>query len=139
MQYREMATGFFLILDRGDEVLEGLTRFATETGIRAASFQGIGTVSELTLGFYDLSQRKYHRQSWKEDFEVISLSGNLAVADGGPFPHIHGMFGRRDFSTIGGHIFEAVVSVTVEILVVTGTEPFQRQPVDFCDLKLIQL
>lgn len=139
MQYREMPGGFFLVLERGEEVLEGLTRFATETGVRAASFQGIGAVDRLTLGFYDLAAVAYERRSWEEDLEVAALVGNLAVVDGGPFPHVHGVFGRRDFSTLGGHVFEAVVSVTLEISVSVSPEPIQRQPVDFCDLKLIQL
>jgi uncharacterized protein len=139
MQYREMPYGFFLMMDRGDEILEGLTRFATETGVRAASLQGIGAVDQLTLGFYDLAATTYVRERWEEDLEVASLIGNIAVVDGGPFPHIHGVFGRRDFSTVGGHVFEAVVSVAVELTVLTSPEPMFRQVVDFCELKLIQL
>lgn len=139
MQYREMPAGFFLVVERGEELLEALTRFATETGVRAASFQGIGAVDRLTLGFYDLGARSYERASWEEDLEVASLQGNLAVVDGGPFPHVHGVFGRRDFSTLSGHVFEAVVSVTLELAVTTAPDPVMRQAVDFCDLKLMQL
>ncbi len=139
MQYREMQNGYFLVLDRGAEVLESITRFATETGVRAASLQGIGAVDRLTLGFYDLGRTTYERQRWEEDLEVASLTGNIAVVDGGPFPHVHGVFGRRDFSTIGGHVFEAVVSVTMELVVVTSPDPILRQAVDFCDLKLMEL
>lgn len=139
MQYREMPGGYFLVLDRGEEVLECLTRFATETGVRAATFHGIGTVERLTLGFYELGEQGYARQSWEESLEVASLSGNLAVVDGGPYPHVHGVFSRRDFHCIGGHVFEAVAGVTVEIRIATGEEAFLRQPVDFCELKLIHL
>lgn len=139
MQYREMPAGFLVVVDRGEEVLEAVTRFATETGLRAAGIQGIGAVDQLTLGFYDLAKQEYERRTWKEDLEVASLIGNLAEVDGGPFPHLHGIFGRRDFSTLGGHVFEAVVSVALELTVVTAPEAMRRQPVDFCDLKLIQL
>lgn len=138
MQYRETPVGYFLVLDRGDEALESLTRFATETGIRGASFQGIGAVGSLTLGYYELETQEYERRSWHEDLEVASLIGNIAVVDGGPFPHVHGVFGRRDFSAIAGHVFEAVVSVTLEISVVTAPEAIYRSPVDFCNLKLIE-
>lgn len=138
MQYRETPVGYFLVLDRGDEALESLTRFATETGIRGASFQGIGAVGSLTLGYYELESQEYERRSWHEDLEVASLVGNIAVVDGGPFPHVHGVFGRRDFSAIAGHVFEAEVSVTLEISVVTVPEAIYRSPVDFCNLKLIE-
>ena len=139
MQYREMPSGYIIVLDRGEEVLEELTRFATETGVRAAAFQGIGAVESVTLGYYDLSAQKYERGSWVEELEVASLLGNLAVVDGGPFPHVHGVFGRRDFSALAGHVFEAVVSVAMEITALTSPEAFHRQAVDFCDLKLIHL
>lgn len=139
MQYREMPSGYFLVLDPGDEILESVTRFATETGVRAAWIQGIGALRRLTLGFYDLSTQSYSHATWDEEVEVCGLSGNLAEVDGGPFPHVHGVFGKRDFSTIGGHVFEAVVSVTAELTVITAPDPLRRQPVDFCDLKLIHL
>ena len=139
MQYRETPQGYVLVLDRDDEVLESITRFATETGVRAASFHGIGAVGKLTLGFYDLAAQSYERRSWEEDLEVASLVGNLAVVDGGPFPHVHGVFGRRDFTALAGHVFEAVVSVTIELAVATAPEAIQRSPVDFCDLKLMEL
>lgn len=139
MQYREAPFGHFLVVERGEEVLEAITRFATETGIRAASFTGIGTVDGLTLGYYDLETQSYERKSWEETMGVASLSGNLAEVDGGPFPHVHGVFGRRDFSTIGGHVFEAIASISVELGVLTAPELIRRQAVDFCDLKLMEL
>lgn len=139
MHYREIPSGYFLVVDRGEETLEAITRFATETGLRAAGFYGIGAIDRLTLGFYDLGRKTYERGSWEEDLEVASLIGNLAVVDGGPYPHVHGVFGRRDFSTLAGHVFEAVVSVALEITVVTGPEAIHREAVDFCDLKLLQL
>ena len=139
MQHREAPFGYFLVLERGDEVLEGITRFATETGVRAANFTGIGAIDRLTLGFYDLVKQTYERRLWDEDMEVASLVGNLAVVDGGPFPHVHGVFCRRDFTAIGGHVFEAVVSIAVEVAVLVDPEIIRREPADFCDLKLIEL
>jgi predicted DNA-binding protein with PD1-like motif len=139
MQFRDAPFGYFLVLERGEELLEGVIRFATETGVRAASFSGIGAVDRLTLGFYDLLHQKYERRTWDEDLEVASLAGNLAVVDGGPFPHLHGVFCRRDFAAIGGHVFEAVVSIAVEIAVLVDPVLMRREPVDFCDLKLIEL
>jgi uncharacterized protein len=139
MQYREAPFGYFLVLERGEEVMEGITRFATLTGTRAASFSGIGAIDRLTLGFYDLESRGYERRTWEESLEVASLMGNLAEVDGGPFPHVHGVFCRRDFSAFGGHVFEATVSINIELSVQTAPEAIRRQPVDFCDLKLIEL
>lgn len=139
MHFRETPFGYFLVLERGDEIIDSITAFATRTGVRAAGLSGLGAVQRLTLGFYDLTAGGYERRSWQEELEVASLEGNLAEVDGGPFPHIHGVFGRRDFSTLAGHVFEAVVSVTLEITVLTAPEPIRRRQVDFCNLKLLDL
>lgn len=139
MHFRETPFGFFLVLDRGDELIDALTSFAARSGTRAASLSGLGVVGKLTMGFYDLAAQQYERRSWIEELEVAALVGNLAEVDGGPFPHVHGVFGRRDFSSLSGHVFEAVVSVTLEIAVFTAPEPMHRRAVDFCDLKLIEL
>lgn len=138
MHYRDTPFGYFVVLDRGEELLEALTRFATETSTRAASLQGIGAVDRLTLGFYDLAAQSYERRSFEETMEVANLSGNIAVVDGGPYPHVHGVFGRRDFSTVSGHVFEAVVAVTLELTVLTAPDAMVRRAVDFCDLKLVE-
>lgn len=139
MQYRETPFGYFLVLDRGDEVLEAVTRFATETGVRAATFGGIGAIDRLTLAFYDLETEEYVKRTWEQELEVASLSGNLAVVDGGPYPHVHGVFCTREFAAIGGHVFEAHVHITLELSVLTAPELIRRGPVDFCDLKLMEL
>lgn len=139
MQYRETPFGYFLVLDRGDEVLEAVTRFATETGVRAATFSGIGAIEKLTLAFYDLETKEYVKRTWEQELEVGSLSGNLAVVDGGPYPHVHGVFCTRDFDAFGGHVFEAQVHITLELSVLTAPDLIRREPVDFCDLKLMDL
>lgn len=139
MQYREAPFGFFLVLDRGDELLESITRFATEAGVRAATFSGIGAIDRLTLAFYDLETQQYEKRTWEEELEVASLVGNLAEVDGGPYPHVHGVFCTRDFQALGGHVFEAHVSITLELGVLTAPDLIRRKPVDFCDLKLMEL
>jgi uncharacterized protein len=139
MHHRETPTGYFLVLDRGEELIESLTRFAARTGVRAAALHGLGAVRSVILGFYDLERQGYVRQSWDEELEVASLIGNIAEVDGGPFPHVHGVFGRRDFSTLGGHVLQAEVAVTLEVQVVTAPEAMRRVSVDFCDLKLLDL
>ena len=75
------------------------------------------------LGFYDVIRCEYERRRFTEPLEACSILGNLGLVDGEPFPHVHGTFGRADFSTIGGHVFEAVCSVTMELTVHTAAVP----------------
>ncbi|MCA1647396.1 MAG: hypothetical protein LC797_18705 [Chloroflexi bacterium] len=41
--------------------------------------------------------------------------GNSALKAGKPFLHLHGVFGRNDFSAVAGHIKEARVHPTLEV------------------------
>lgn len=139
MQTRATPFGYIVVLDRGDELIRSLIEFARHHEVEAATLHGLGAVDHVELGFYDLEDQDYIRRAFEGDMEVCALHGNLSLLDGEPFPHVHGVFGLRDFSTVGGHVFEAVCSVTLELSIHTAPEPIVRRPVDFCNLKLLKL
>jgi predicted DNA-binding protein with PD1-like motif len=43
------------------------------------------------------------------------------MKDGEPFLHAHGVFSGADFKAFGGHIFRAVASVTLEVLILMSS------------------
>jgi uncharacterized protein len=139
LQYRETPFGFVVVLEPGDELIHSLIRFARQEDLEAGSVIGIGAVRAVELGFYDTVRCEYDRRRFDEALEACSLIGNIGLVDGEPFPHVHGTFGRADFSTLGGHVFEAVCAVTVELSVHIAPVPWERREVEFCNLKLLQL
>ena len=139
MQQLETPFGYILVLDRGEELLRSLIEFARHNDIDAATLHGLGAVDRVELGFYRLAAQDYERRTFAEPLEVCSLTGNISLLDGEPLPHVHGVFGRADFTTVGGHVFEAVCSITLEISVHVLPEPIHRGAVDFCNLKLLKL
>lgn len=108
---------FILRFDPGEDVIAGLTKIATEEGWGAASFSGLGAAKHATLGYYDLSSRTYQYRDFAENLEVIGMQGNLVMVQNEVVVHAHGTFSRRDFSCIGGHVKELVVSATCEVTV----------------------
>ena len=122
---------FVLVFDTGDEVLTELQACAREHRMTSASFTGIGAFRAVTLGYFDIEGRDYLPIPLDEQVEVLSLSGNVALADpdGEPKVHAHVVVGRRDGAAHGGHLLEAHVRPTLE-LVVTDTEPHLRRSVD---------
>jgi predicted DNA-binding protein with PD1-like motif len=69
------------------------------------------------IGFYDLERKAYDRIPVAEETEVLALLGNLTVTDEGPRVHAHVTLGRRDGSTLGGHLLEGRAGATLEIFV----------------------
>ncbi len=119
---------FVLRFDKGDEVITGLAEFMKSQKVGACSFSGIGAASEVAIGFYNPFLKNFRQKPYAEELEIISLNGTGALKAGQPAIHAHGMFGRNDFSTLGGHVFKLVVSATCEISLKQLNGEMKREP-----------
>jgi predicted DNA-binding protein with PD1-like motif len=116
MRTRRNETGFLVVLDVGDEMITSLKKLADAERIGEASFTAIGAVRDVVLGYIDLESKSYLRREFGSDsMELVSAIGNLARLEGEPVVHCHATVGDRDMRVYGGHLFQAVASVTVEI------------------------
>ncbi|HEX5474460.1 MAG TPA: DUF296 domain-containing protein [Vicinamibacterales bacterium] len=117
MRYTRLGQEFLLRLETGDEIVGTVTEFAAAQELHAAAVEGIGSVYDAVLGYFDRSSRTYLRHSVKEDTEIVSLLGNVALKDGKPLPHLHVVLGSREFAAIAGHLFEGRAAATVELVI----------------------
>jgi predicted DNA-binding protein with PD1-like motif len=63
-----------------------------------------------------------------EQVEVVSLVGDVALGeDGGPKVHAHAVLGRSDGSALGGHLLEARVRPTLEVILTELPGHLQRR------------
>lgn len=116
-----------LRIDRGEEVFSILKQFVQSEKIVSGSFFGIGAALEIELGYYNGHLRDYRKKPFFEDLEIVSLIGNISTLEGQTAIHAHGMFGRTDFTTIGGHIFKIVINATCELTIFKHNLPMTRQ------------
>lgn len=128
---------YILRFDKGEEVLAKLAEFMQTEQVGACSFSGLGAITDLEMGYYNTHVKDYRKKVFLEDFEIVSLNGNGSIVEGKPFIHAHGMFGRNDFTTVGGHVFKLVVSVTCEIFLIKLDGIMQRKNVEEFNLKLL--
>jgi hypothetical protein len=105
-----------LIFETGDEVMSLLADFARRENIRAARFTGIGAFREATLAYFDWEKKDYLQIPVREQVEVLVLTGDIAWKENKPVAHVHVVLGRRDGSTVGGHLCEALVRPTLELM-----------------------
>lgn len=109
-----------VVLDRDELLIDSLTKIMTTHSFQGGFISGIGALKDVELGYYELHNKTYLRQKFEqEDFELIALNGNIPLKQNAPFIHVHALLGRRDFSVFGGHLFEATVAVTAEIMVLS--------------------
>lgn len=143
MQSKELATigqrTFVVVFDEGEEVIPALEGFAEAQALTAAEFTGLGAFSRAVLGFFDMDSRDYTRIEVDEQVEVLTLVGNVAEHDGKARLHPHAVLGRRDGSTIGGHLLEATVRPTLEVMVTESPRHIRRRTDPRTGLPLIDL
>ena len=109
---------FAVVLDTGEEVLQCLQRFVNEQRIGAAQITAIGAFSDLVLKYFDWEKKDYLKIQVNEQVEVASLIGDVATAPSGdPAIYIHIVAGRRDGTALAGHLGEAHVRPTLEVVV----------------------
>jgi predicted DNA-binding protein with PD1-like motif len=118
---------YLLVFRTGQEVMKGLLAFARKHRLVAGHVTGIGAVSDAVIGFFDPRTKTYLRLHEKGQAEVLSLTGNLALNKNEPFFHVHVALGRRDGSASGGHLFEAKVRPTVELVLTAYPGPVRRK------------
>jgi predicted DNA-binding protein with PD1-like motif len=130
---------YALIFEKGDEVASGLLDFAKAQKLGAASFQAIGALSDVTLGYFQRDKKEYKKIPFREQVEVLSLIGDIATKDGTPKVHAHAVLGRSDASTIGGHLVEAHVWPTLEVVLTESPAHLKKQTDEETGLALIQI
>lgn len=118
---------FALIFAKGDEVVRETTTFARREGVTAAHFTAIGAFADAVLGYFDPGRRDYRRIPVQEQVEVLTLAGDIAVKDGEPRVHAHVVLGRADGSTRGGHLLEAHVWPTLELVLTESAAELRRR------------
>src|SRR5438270_828504 len=74
-----------------------------------------------------LPQRADSRMPLSEQAEVVSLIGDVALDGEHPKIHAHAVLGLRDGSTRGGHLLEAHVRPTLEVILTESPSYLKRE------------
>jgi len=107
---------FAVILATGDEVMTCLKDFVMRERITAAQISAIGALSDVVLEYFDWEKKAYTNIPLREQVEVASLLGDVAEAESEPAIHLHIVVGRHDGSAMAGHLGEAHVRPTLEVI-----------------------
>jgi predicted DNA-binding protein with PD1-like motif len=109
---------FAVVLETGDAVMASLQAFADRERLSAAQITAIGALSDAELAYFDWPSKQYRKIPVREQVEVASLIGDVALApDGSRALHIHLVLGRSDGSAMAGHLAEAHVRPTLEVVI----------------------
>jgi uncharacterized protein len=130
MRYRQIDESpktFVIVFETGDELAKGLAEFATLQNLSAASFKAVGAFSSVRLAWFSWDSKKYEPSvALEEQLELLSLIGDVALKDGKPAVHAHAVVGKQDGTAHGGHLLEAHIRPTCEVVLTESPVHLQK-------------
>ena len=126
MEYRVFEDTILVRLDKGDLIAKSLLEVAQKEGVTLASISGIGATDDFEVGVFDLERSDYEHFRFGGNHEIVALVGNLTTKDGAPYVHLHITCAGEGGKIVGGHLFEARISLTAEIFLTTVSGRAER-------------
>lgn len=131
---------FVVVLEPGEEAIGAIGAFAGKEGLEGAQVSAIGAFSSAVVGFFNVGRKTYARIPIDEQCEVLSALGDIARDEEGmPSLHLHVVLGLSDGSCKGGHLLEARVQPTLELIVTEAPKGLRRRKREEMGVALIDL
>ena len=117
MDYKRWGDTIFLRVDNGEEIVTQLKKIGEKEKIKLAHIRGLGATDRFTIGVYKVKEKKYYANHFIGDYEIVSLTGTISTMDDEYYAHVDMSAGDEKGAVVGGHLNEAWVSVTCEMVV----------------------
>ena len=127
MQCRRFGNKYFVRIDRGEEIMSSLKNFCEKEKITLAEVKALGAVDDFNVGLFDVETKQYHKNHFQFPAEITSLWGTVTTKDGNFYAHIHMSAGDKDGHVFGGHLNNARVSATCEMIVEVSEGTVERK------------
>lgn len=128
-RYRPLGPDTWVVVcDTDDDIVAALRQVAAQEGLRSSRLQGIGGLRAATVGYFDTDRNQYQPIHVEEQTEILSLLGDITDdGAGAPQVHAHVVLGRRDGTTVGGHLLAGTVRPTGELLLTEAPRELRRR------------
>jgi len=117
MKTRKIGSEVFIRLEKGEDIISCLLEIIKLYEIKLGQVSGIGACSEVTIGNFDLNEKKYNKQIKSGSFEITNLTGNINEMAGKPYLHVHITIADEHMKCWGGHLNSGIVSATCELII----------------------
>ena len=127
MKFQMDKSRAYMTLAKGDNINKTFESFAEVKGVGCAWLNGIGALENPEIGYYSLEDKSYYRKTFKGEYELTSLIGNITLKEGKPFSHTHITFSDTEFRVFGGHLFNANITAAGEFIMQFGSDEINRE------------
>ena len=109
-------THLIIRIDKGENLVESLNAACNEHKVISASISGIGATDYFKCGVFNLQTKEYKELEFSGTYEILALCGNITQKDCKTYFHAHITVGDENGHSFGGHLIEARISATCEIV-----------------------
>ena len=117
MEYRRFGDTIIARMDKGEEIIEQVRRIAEAEKIGLASIEALGALNDFNVGLFDVTEKKFHGNHFHGAYEIVSLTGTINTKDGEFYTHLHMSAADADAHVFGGHLVDATISATCEMVI----------------------
>lgn len=117
MEYRRFEQTIIARMDKGEEILEQVREIALKEKIKLAHLHALGATNDFTVGVFDTVTRQYKANHFTGNFEIVSLTGTINTMNEEYYCHLHMSAGNDAGEVFGGHLNQAYVSATCEMVI----------------------
>lgn len=117
MDYRRFENTIVAKIEKGEEILSKVREIALKENIKLAGIQALGAVNRFKTGVFKTKEKQYIANEFEGDFEIVSLTGTINTMNGEFYCHLHLSAGNEKGEVFGGHLNEAFVSATCEMVI----------------------
>ncbi len=126
LEYKKIGTKYIIKINDGQPLIKSLKDFCRQKNINFALVSGIGALRKATLGFYMPDKKEFRLKNFSEQLSLSGLSGNISSSGEKTEIHLHAVIADDDFKANAGHLQEAEVSQSVELILETSGEKIQK-------------
>lgn len=131
MEYKKEKNTLYIRLDKNESLTESIKQICKKENVQAGYFQGIGACDYAVLGTYIPEKNDFTEYRVSGMLEMVYLMGNITTDQNNePFLHSHASFSYLDKNgnvvLTGGHLLEARISYTGEIILIQSEEKIGR-------------
>ena len=123
-----------------EDLIEAIITMVQHHNIQSGLINCIGALKKFTIGYFNIDTKTYERKTFDDYIELVSCMGNIAFKEGEPIIHLHISIGNREFSVMGGHLFQpAIVSITGEVYIIEIDQKLLRKTDSKFNLSLLDI
>ena len=117
MDYRRFKDTIVARIDKGEEITEQVRVIAEREDIKLATVEALGALNDFTVGVFNTVEKQYYANRFQGPYEIVSLTGTISAKDGAFYQHLHLSAGDEKGVVYGGHLNQAMVSATCEMVI----------------------